>query len=135
MSNTIAGSQARVHYTSRKKRIHLPKLRHSEHIDFLSLLGKAKGKRLRERLLELASKNQIDAVLECIDNIDNNIVPVPKQNVKKLQRYTPIVRKLRVPRTSLRRKKALLKQSGGMVMKIIPLVLECIQSALGKLLM
>lgn len=92
------------------------------HADFLSLLGRAKARRIREKLLALADAGQIAAVLECVDNVNRNNVPVPKDKVKKLRRHSKLVQALLKRRVSLRRKKHLLNQTGGFLSNLIPLV-------------
>ena len=126
--NTISGNRAYAHISSRK-----PKRRGGrrgakavEHLDFLSLLGKARGRKLRQQLIHLANKGQIDAVLECIENVNNHNVHIPANHVKKLRRYSPVVRGLKAPRTSLSTKKRLLGQSGGFLASLIPMAVSAI---------
>jgi len=92
------------------------------HADFLSLLGRAKARRIREKLLALADANQIAAVIECVDNVNRNNVPIPIDKVKKLRRHSKLVHALLKPRVSLRRKKHLLNQTGGFLNTLIPLI-------------
>jgi len=96
------------------------------HADFLSLLGRAKAKRDRERLLALADAGQIDAVIECIENVNENIVPVPKEKIQKLRRHSKHVHALLKPRVSLQRKKSLLNKTGGFLRSILPMVTAAI---------
>lgn len=100
-----------------------PRLKAVPHVDFLSLLSRAKAKRDRERLLALADAGQIDAVIECIENVNRNIVPVPKDKIQKLRRHSEHVRALLKPRVSLQRKKSLLNKTGGFLRDVLPMVI------------
>lgn len=105
------------------------KLKAAEHLDFLSLIGKSRSKKIRAKLLDIASKGQVDAILECIDNVHRRNVAVPAHKVQQLRRHTRLVQNLKTPRTSLQRKKQLLAQSGGFLSSLIPIAI----AALGKL--
>jgi hypothetical protein len=100
--------------------------RAADHLDFLSLLGRCKNKNLREKLVDLANKGQIEAVLECIDNVNNQNVTVPPDYAKKLLRHRKLVQHLKSPRLNLQTKKDLLAQSGGFLGALIPLAISAV---------
>jgi hypothetical protein len=108
-----------------------PKCRAIEHMDFLSLLSKAKRKHQRSQILDLANKEQIEAILECIQNVHNRNVPITdRKQAKRLRRYSTLVQKLRKPKTNWQEKKKLLSQSGGgvdiggIIKTILPLTIK-----------
>lgn len=105
-----------------------------QHGDFLSLIGRAKAKHMREKLLAIANADQIDAIIECVDNVNRNNVVVPKQKVQTLRRHSKLVQDLLKPRTSLQRRKRLLSQSGGFLGSLIPVVAATLGGVYNKLL-
>lgn len=104
-----------------------------QHADFLSILGKARTRKLRETLLSLASKHQIDAVLECLDNINKRNIPIPTGKVRQLKSHSGAVKSLLNPRVSLQKKKQILGQSGGFLSAILPVAISALGSLFGGL--
>lgn len=109
--------------TATTKRRH--KAKAIDHLDFLSLVGRNTSRKLRKALLELANRNQIEAILECVENVNNGNVRVPPHKVKSLRRHSNLVHKLKRPHTSLTEKKRLLSQKGGgFLAALLPLALS-----------
>ena len=103
------------------------KSRALDNLDYLSLLGKAKTKRLQEQLLDIANRGQIEAILECIQNVHNGNVQI-KDNIcaKRLRRHSKLVRNLKKPKSSLKEIKRQLSQrgAGGFLKSLLPKALQ-----------
>ena len=105
-----------------------------EHLDYLSLVAKCKSKQARIKLLELAQKGQLEAILECIDNVNRGAVSVPASKVRALRRHSRLVRRLKERGTSLSTKKQLLGQSGGFLGTLLPVAVQAVGSLFSNLL-
>ena len=77
--------------------------------DYLSLLHRTKNKAKRSKLLELADKDQIDAISEVIENVLRGTIVLSQAQKQKLRRYKTCMRLLTEPRASLAKKKKQLK--------------------------
>lgn len=100
------------------------------HKDFLTLLSKSKSKKRRNTLIDVASKNEILAIVECIYNFLNGRVKYTENQKQKLTPYKTSLRKIAKNASSLKRNKEIIKQEGGFLPALIPLAL----GTLGKLL-
>ena len=70
----------------------------------LSLLREANAKR-RNMMLDLANKNQLNALSEMVLNVMKRNVPIQPKSVQKLKRYKNVLQELRLRHTSLERKR------------------------------
>ena len=83
------------------------------HRGFLqSLLREANAKR-RNVMLDLANKNQLNALSEMVLNVMKQNVPIQPKTIQKLKRYKNVLRALRLRQTSLKRKREQLKKQTG----------------------
>ncbi len=90
-------------------------------------MGKsAKNKRYRDLLLDIASKDQINAIAECIDNVLHGAVPLSGKDIARLKRYKGPMRNVCDHQVPVQIKKEILKQSGGFLSFLIPLALSVI---------
>ncbi len=132
IQHVIKGSKKR----RRRKREHdLSKSKALENVDFLSLLGKTKNKRSRLLLLEMANKPQIDAILECIQNVNQGNVPIKSdRTIRQLKRYGKMVRQLNERGSNLQKKKTILQEQAGagFFAPLIPLAINALSSLFGK---
>ena len=94
--------------------------------DYLTLLSKAKNPRQRNALIDLADTNHILAVSECILNLLKGKIPISNQTKNRLARHKKSLRTLMTKSTSVKRKKHILKQKGG----LLPLLLGGALSAI-----
>lgn len=105
-----------------------------QHKDYLTLLSKSKQSGRRKKLIDIAEKNEINAVAECVENILNGNVPLTKSQLRKLSRHKNNMRKLRsTGKQSTLAKKRILKQSGGLLPMLLPLAVNAITGLIGNL--
>lgn len=97
--------------------------------DYLSLLSKSKSKKRRDALINLATSQEILAIVECILNILQGNVKIPAGQFKKLKRHKNILRDLVRRKTSIKKKRSILKQKGGSILPmLLPLALNTLTS-------
>ena len=77
-----------------------------------SLLREANAKRTNV-MLDLANKNQLNALSEMVLNVMKQNVPIQPKTIQKLKRYKNVLQELRLRQTSLKRKREQLKQQTG----------------------
>ena len=77
-----------------------------------SLLWEANAKQ-RNVMLDLANKNQLNALSEMVLNVMKRNVPIQPKTIQKLKRYKNVLQELRLRQTSLKRKREQLKQQTG----------------------
>ena len=83
------------------------------HWGFLqSLLREAKAKQ-RNVMLDLANKNQLNALSKMVLNVMKRNVPIQPKTIQKLKRYKNVLQELRPCPTSLKHKREQLKQQTG----------------------
>ena len=83
------------------------------HRGFLqSLLREANAKR-RNVMLDLANKNQLNALSEMVLNVMKQNVPIQPKTIEKLKRYKNVLQELRLRQTSLKRRRQQLKKQTG----------------------
>lgn len=93
-------------------------------------------KKQRDKNIQLATKDNIDALSEAALNTLKGNVPLESGLKKKLKRHCSRIRQLAHKRVSRKRKKELLVQQGGFLPLLIPAVLTAVgslaASAIGK---
>lgn len=104
-----------------------------EHADYLSLLGKTKNKKRRSTLIDFASKDQLEAVIECVENILQGTIPLSRSDARKLQRHKTPLRLVAVQHVPINEKRRVLKQQGGFLGALIPLAVSALGSLFGGL--
>ena len=77
-----------------------------------SLLWEANAKQ-RNVMLDLANKNQSNALSEMVFNVMKRNVPIQPKTIQKLKRYKNVLQELRLRQTSLKRKREQLKNQTG----------------------
>lgn len=97
-----------------------------EHKDYLSLLSKSKNKNRRNKLLDVASSGELQAISECIMNIIEGNVAVSKTQLSQLKRHKEILRSLSQKCYPVKKKRTILKQKGGFLSIVLPLALTAI---------
>ena len=104
------------------------------HFDYLSLLGKNANKRSgRKALVGLASKDQLLAIAECIENILTGNVPLSKTQLQKLKRHKQVMRTIAGRQLPVHQQKRHLIQYGGFLGSIIPIALSALAPLVGGL--
>jgi hypothetical protein len=96
--------------------------------DYLNLLAKSKGKSRRDKLIDIGDKSEMDAVSECVMNALAGNLQLKDCQFKKLQKHAKALRWVAKKSLPLRKKKALLKQSGGILPILLPLALSAVGS-------
>jgi hypothetical protein len=111
----------------------LPKV--AQHADFLSLLKRAKTKEQRNKLFEMANKQQIDSISEIILNILHGTIVLTKLQQSRLFRYKNCLRLIARKQTPLPIKKSQLKTyRGGFLPALIGLAAPVISSLISGLI-
>ena len=100
--------------------------------DYLNLLSKSKNKKRRDGLLDLANKEEIDSVCECLLNSVHGNVQLNKLQIRQLKRQKRKIQNILRKSNSLSNKKKNIKQIGGFLTTIIPLALSALSSFLPK---
>ena len=100
-----------------------------KHKDFLSLLTKCKDNKQRSQLIDYANKDELKALSEIMLNVLSGNIKLTPKILKKLKRDRAKIRTLVAKGTSDTRKKKILKQKGG----ILPIILPLVSSVLGSL--
>jgi len=111
----------------------LPKV--AQHAYFLSLLKRAKTKEQRNKLIEMANKQQIDSISEIILNILHGTIALTRLQQTRLRRYKNCLRLLARKQTPLPIKQSQLKTySGGFLPALIGLAAPVIGSLITGLI-
>ncbi len=101
--------------------------------NFLSLLCEHRNNTIkRNKLIDLASNDEVKAVCEVISNILNGNIKLASSNIKKLQKYKRILRLLADRKTSAKDRKKTLKQTGGFLSVILPAALSLLTSIFSR---
>lgn len=98
------------------------KRRLRENGDFISLLGKCKHKNKRNLLLDFASKEQIMTIVECVYNVLSGNVPLSAKQIKYLRKHRKPMRMLCDRKNSANTRRKILKQKGGFLGALIPMI-------------
>ena len=64
-------------------------------------------------MLDLANKNQLNALSEMVMNVMKQNVPIQPKTIQKLKRHKNVLQELRLRQTSLKRKREQLKKQTG----------------------
>lgn len=127
----IKKDKKKTHHKSVKKS---RKILSAQHKDYLQLLASAKNKRKRRnQLIDLATKQEIDSVSECVSNILTGNVPITKRQLTNLRRHRHALRDIASKRKSLNKKKSILKQKGGLIGAVLPFALKALSSIVPSL--
>lgn len=102
--------------------------------DFLNLLAKSNTPRRRRLLTEWADKADMDALSEISFNTLKGNIKLSPQMHKKLKRYRGAIRTLASKKSSLSKKKSVVKQHGGFMSSLIPLALAAVTSLVPELI-
>ena len=106
-----------------------------KHKDFLTLLGNSKQRKRRNALIELGTNEEIDSISECILNILQGKVKLKSQEIKKLQKIKQYLRLLANKKCSIKKRKTLFKQKGGLFFKnIVSAIISLAKKKGGSLL-
>lgn len=106
-----------------------------KHQDYLTLLANTKKTASRNKFIDAGDNQQIGAVAECAKNLLSGNIPLSGQQLRHLQRYKTVLRKLaekctkRKNPTKYRQK--LLKSSGGILPALLPIAISAL-SGLAK---
>ena len=101
----------------------------AKHRDYLSLLASFKNKKnQRNKLIDLAEKEQVDSLTEVVRNILRGNIALSKRQLSQLRRHRHALRSLAQKRYSINKKKSILKQKGGLIGAILPMALKALTS-------
>ena len=100
---------------------------------FLELLNKSNTSR-RKQLIDVATAEEIKALIEGLYNILHGKVKISNTEFKKLKRYKNHIRRIIDKRKSLKYKKTVFKQHGGMLSVALPLLVSALAPTIAKLI-
>ena len=86
--------------------------------DFLCVLSKCKPK-VRSAILEHADNDLVKTLSECALNTISGKIPISPAHKKKLSRHRNTLRQLSHKRVSLKKKKGILNQRGGNLLRLL----------------
>ena len=104
--------------------------------EFLKLLGSSAQTKHRNALIDIATSDEICALIEACHNLlRNKKVKISKKDKDKLKRYKNHIRAIANKRKgSLNNKRLILKQHGGFLPVALPLILSSLTGLAGSLL-
>jgi len=104
--------------------------------DFLRLLAKTrpKDRKRRNALIALADKSELAAISELVLNALKGNIPLKPKLKRVLQKEKVSLRRISDKKYPVKKKKRILKQSGGFLGALIPVALKAAASILGPLL-
>lgn len=85
---------------------------------FLYLLSKSKPI-YRKKLLEIATKEELKAIIDILFNISRGSVKIPPSSISRGRKYRQVIKKLISKRGSLGEKRKLLIQRGGAIFPLL----------------
>lgn len=104
-------------------------LKIARHTDFLSVLAQKGNSSLKRRhLIEIADKEDINAILQCIYNVIAGNIPLKQNTYTKLKKHKRVLRTLVNKKTSNSKRKAVLKQKGGFLPTLLSAALPALFS-------
>ena len=86
---------------------------------------------LRNTIIQKGSKDFINSIIECVDNLLRDNIKLGESEFKKVQKAKSTLRKL-VKKSSLTEKKKLLIQKGGFLQYLIPAAVSVISSLISN---
>lgn len=98
--------------------------------NYLALLATAKNRKRRNLLIDYADKDDINAICECIFNVLQGNIKLPKKHKLKLAKDKACLRSLISGKMSLKKKKTSLKQKGGFLPFILPAIIGAITTGI-----
>lgn len=96
--------------------------------DYLNLLAKSKSKSRRDKLIDVGDKSEMDAVSECVKNALVGTLPLNPGQFKQLKKHAKALRWIAKRALPIKKKKTLLKQTGGILPILLPLALSAVGS-------
>jgi hypothetical protein len=87
----------------------------------------------RKKFFKSCSKECINKICECVQNLLNANLPIKACHLKKLSRHKQSLRVFAAKRTSLAKRKRIL-QKGGFIGALFPAILPAVASLVGSLL-
>jgi hypothetical protein len=86
---------------------------------------------LRNTIIQKGNKDFINSIIECVDNLLRDNIPLEESEFKKVSKAKSTLRKL-VKKSSLAEKKKLLIQKGGFLQFLIPAAVSVISSLISN---
>lgn len=101
-------------------------------LDFLNLVAKTKSPSKRRKLLELANREQIRAICDCIKNAAYNPkIELTKEQKRALKNHKGVLMQLAHTKQPISKQKEILIQHGGFLSALIAPILGIAGSLLG----
>ena len=106
-----------------------------KHRHFLALLcSMRRSLAKRNILLDSADPEHIYAICDCVYNVLKGNVKVKKHEFIKLKKYKDTLRLIVKPNLSLKKRRQTIKQKGGFLPLILPMIASLISTVLPKIL-
>ena len=102
--------------------------------DFLNLLG-TRVKKRRDSLIDIATADEIQAIIEALHNLLQGHVEIPEEEFEKLKKYRKHIREIadKKQKGGIKKKKKILKQHGGLLPIALPLILSSVSGLVSSL--
>jgi hypothetical protein len=99
---------------------------------FLNKVNKKLSKAKRQKIINEADSQSINAICEIIHNFLRGIIPIPSSNLEKLKKYKRSIRQLGNNSFNKKLKRSILIQHGGFLPLILSPLLTLVAGAAGK---
>ena len=96
-------------------------------------MATSKNKKRRDSLVNLATPEEIRAITEIVKNCLVGNVPLHGDCLSRMKRHRKKLRLISQRRYPVKRKKTLIKQTGGILSALIPLGVSALSSLIGQL--
>ena len=107
----------------------MSKNRVQTHSKFLKQLC---GLNCNKKLIKLASKDQINAICEVCHNINKRNLELTSNRRNKLRPYRKQFHKLCCKKVSLKQKRTILSQKGGILPALVPILTAAVGNLVGE---
>jgi hypothetical protein len=98
----------------------------------LPMLTKRANKQRKRVVIDSLGSGEMNEISELTKNFLANNIPVKRSEIGKLRKYQQTMRRIASPGVSLDSKKTLLKQRGGFLGALVPLLGSVLAPVLGK---
>ena len=102
-----------------------------KHKHYLALLGQAKNRNRRNKIIDVADKEELTAICDCIHNVLKGNVKLKNNQIMQLRKYKKHLRSLTNKRMSVKKRKDTLKQHGGFLPLLIPAAVSILSRLIG----
>lgn len=101
-----------------------------QYLNLLKVISDLKDTKVRKNLLRAVKNDKqfFRATKEIMQNVLHGNIPLDKPQLKKLQKYKRVIRKLSCSHINCKKRSSLIVQSGGALSILVPLVVSLLQT-------